>query len=150
MPVPLHAATDDVAFQHVENGEQRGGAVALVVMGHGAAASALERQAGLGAVERLDLTLFGDRQDNRMRRRIDIQADNVGSLAAKCGSLDSLNCRSRCGCSPWARQMRCTELTLMPTCAAIAPAVQCVVSPGRWPERQRHDRLGDIARPSEN
>ena len=35
------------------------------------------------------------------------------SLAANCGSLDSLNWRMRCGCRPCARQMRCTELTLI-------------------------------------
>jgi hypothetical protein len=36
------------------------------------------------------------------------------SLAANYGPLDSLNRRVRCGCRPCLRQMRCTELTLMP------------------------------------
>ena len=35
------------------------------------------------------------------------------SLATNCGSFESLNCRIRCGCRPCARQMRCTELTLI-------------------------------------
>src|SRR6516225_6128489 len=35
MPVALHAAADDPALQHVERGEQRGRAVALVIVGHG-------------------------------------------------------------------------------------------------------------------
>ena len=52
------------------------------------------------------------------------------SLAANCGSRDSLNCRTRCGCNPCARQIRCTEETLMPTALAITVAVQWVVSPG--------------------
>src|SRR5271166_5993466 len=52
------------------------------------------------------------------------------TLAANCGSLDRLNCRTRCGCNPGLRQMRCTELTLMPLAWAMATAVQCVVSPG--------------------
>src|SRR5215211_2885063 len=47
------AFADDLAGCHVEGGEQGGGAVALVVMGHGAGAAFLEGQAGLGAVERL-------------------------------------------------------------------------------------------------
>src|SRR5271155_1326420 len=34
MPVALHAAADDLAFEHVESGKQCGRAVALVVMGH--------------------------------------------------------------------------------------------------------------------
>ena len=55
VPVALHVAADDGAVEHVEGGEQRGGAVALVVVGHGAGAALLHGQAGLGAVERLDL-----------------------------------------------------------------------------------------------
>ena len=35
MAVALHAPADDRALEHVEGGEQRGGAVALVVVGHG-------------------------------------------------------------------------------------------------------------------
>ena len=34
--------------------------------------------------------------------------------------------RSRCGCSLWARQMRCTEPTEMPVALAIARPVQWV------------------------
>ena len=34
MPVALHAAAYDPAVEHVEGGKQRGGAVALVVVGH--------------------------------------------------------------------------------------------------------------------
>ena len=36
MPVALHVSAGDCAVQHVERGEQRGGAVALVIVGHGA------------------------------------------------------------------------------------------------------------------
>ena len=80
MPMALHAAADDLAVEHVEGGEQRGGAVALVVMGHGAGASLLHRQTRLGAVERLDLALLVDREHDGMRRRIDIEADDVAEL----------------------------------------------------------------------
>ena len=52
------------------------------------------------------------------------------SLLVKAGSLDSLNRCTRCGCRPCARQIRCTELMLMPTTLAIAAAVQCVASLG--------------------
>ena len=44
----LHAAAEDGAVEDVEGGEQRGRAVALVVMRHGAGAALLHRQAGLG------------------------------------------------------------------------------------------------------
>ena len=40
---------------------------------------------GLGAVEGLDLALFVDRQHHGMRRRIDIEPDNVGELVGKAG-----------------------------------------------------------------
>ena len=55
MPVALHAAADDLAFEYVEGGEQRGRAVALIVVRHGPQAAGLQRQARLRAVERLDL-----------------------------------------------------------------------------------------------
>jgi hypothetical protein len=41
--VALHAAAEDLAFQDVERGEQRRGAVPLVVVGHRTAAAGLER-----------------------------------------------------------------------------------------------------------
>jgi hypothetical protein len=44
-------------------GEQRGRAVALVIVGHRSASSGLERQAGLGAIEPLYLALLVDRDD---------------------------------------------------------------------------------------
>src|SRR5579864_2533304 len=48
------------------------------------------------------------------------------NLSTKRGSLDSLNWRIRCGCRPWARQMRRTELTLSPAAFAIKAPVQWV------------------------
>ena len=61
----LHAAADDAAIQHIESGKQCGGAMPDVVMRHGPAAALLHRQARLGAIERLDLALFVDRQTRR-------------------------------------------------------------------------------------
>ena len=80
MAVALHVAADDGAVEHVEGGEQGGGAVALVVVGHGAEPPLLHRQAGLGAVERLDLALLVDRQHDGMGRRVDIEPDDVAQL----------------------------------------------------------------------
>ena len=81
--VALHAAADHRAVEHAEGGEQGGGAVALVVVGHGPAAPGLDRQSRLGAVERLDLALLVDRQHHGVRRRIDIEPDDVGQLGGK-------------------------------------------------------------------
>lgn len=80
MAMALHVPADDGAVEHVEGGKQRGRAVALVVMRHGAESALLHRQAGLGAVERLDLALLVDRQHDGVGRRIDIEADDVAQL----------------------------------------------------------------------
>ena len=83
MPMALHAAADHRAVQHVERGEQGGGAVALVVVRHGAAAALLHRQARLGAVQRLDLALLVDRQHDGVGGRIDVEPDDVAQLGGE-------------------------------------------------------------------
>jgi hypothetical protein len=52
-------------------------------MRHGAAAALLHRQAGLGAIERLYLALFIDRENNGMRRRVHVEPDDVSQLGGK-------------------------------------------------------------------
>jgi hypothetical protein len=69
MPVALHIAADDGAIENVEGGEQGGGAVSLVVMGHRSGAARFQGQARLSTVERLDLRLFVDREDLRVLSR---------------------------------------------------------------------------------
>src|SRR5256714_7872332 len=80
MPVTLHAASDHLAVEDVERGEQRGGAVPLVIMRHRPPASRLDRQACLGAVERLYLALFIDVQHHRVRRRLVIGLDMLALM----------------------------------------------------------------------
>ena len=67
----------------------------LVVVGHRPGATLLHRQAGLSAVERLDLALLIDREDYGMGGRIDIQADDVAQLAHKLRVGGDLNCFTR-------------------------------------------------------
>ncbi len=47
MAMPLHVPADDGAVEHVQCGEECGGAVALVVVGYRASAALLHRQARL-------------------------------------------------------------------------------------------------------
>ena len=75
--VALHAPADDAAFEHVEGGKQCGSAVPLIVVRHCAAASLLQRQTRLGAVERLDLAFLVHRQHDGMLRRVDVEAHDV-------------------------------------------------------------------------
>lgn len=56
--VALVAVGEDLTGRDVERGEQVGGAVALVVMGHRAGSAWSHRQAGLGAVQGLALGLL--------------------------------------------------------------------------------------------
>ena len=83
VPVALHIAADDGAVEDIESREQCRRAMTLVVVGHRPGAALLHRQAGLGAVERLDLALFIDREDDGMGGRIDIETDDVAQLAHK-------------------------------------------------------------------
>jgi len=80
MPVPRHALADDHAGQHVQCGEQGGGAMALVVVGHRLAAALDHRQRCLGAVERLHGGLFIGTQDDRLLWRIQIKPNDIDQL----------------------------------------------------------------------
>jgi len=71
--VARHAVTDEETGLHVERGEARGRAVAPVIMGHGGGATLLQRQPGLGPVERLDLRLLVDAQHDRAAWRVEVE-----------------------------------------------------------------------------
>src|SRR6201999_96088 len=83
MPMALHAAADHLAIQYVECSEQRCRAMPDVIVGHSAAAASFHRQAGLRAIECLDLALFIDRQHDRVHRWIDIEADDLAQLGGE-------------------------------------------------------------------
>src|SRR5205823_14691616 len=57
VPMPLLAQAKDFAISRIQRCEQRGRAVAFVVMRHGRAASRFQRQARLATVQSSDLTL---------------------------------------------------------------------------------------------
>ena len=109
----LHVAADDGAVEDVEGGEQRGCAVAFVVVGHRSGAARLHRQTRLGTVERLDLALLmaiGRRNAQRIPRqgqplqgrallrgdlphRRKIRGDDSGRQRAHPGRLRGSRCR---------------------------------------------------------
>src|SRR5438105_9895182 len=130
MPVTLHAASDHLAVEHVERGEQRGGAVPLVIMGIVPQRPGLIGKPGWVRSSAC-IWLFSSTLSTIACAGGSIYSPTMSrSLGMNSGSRDSLNCRTRCGWSPCERQMRCTEETLIRTNPAIAAAVQCVVSPG--------------------
>src|SRR5208283_2274002 len=83
MTMPGMTLANDLAFQHIEGGKQRGRAIALVVVGHRATPAFLEGQSRLSPVQSLDLTLLIQTQHQRLLRRVEIQPDHVGQLLQK-------------------------------------------------------------------
>jgi len=97
--------------QHVERRKQGRGAIALVVVRHGAGSSLFHGQAGLGAVERLNPALFIDAEDQRFIRRIEIEPDHI--LARDLERLAKMRLQ------PVRSQIRWTLLKEMPATAAM-------------------------------
>ena len=74
------ALRDDRTVEHVERRKQRGGAVSKVVVGYAFDISQPHRQYRLGALQRLNLALFVHAQDQRLVRRVEVEADYVANL----------------------------------------------------------------------
>ena len=66
MAVPWQTLTDDFTLHYVQCRKPGRGSVAHIVMGARAAAALLERQAGLRAIQRLNLALPIHAQDPRL------------------------------------------------------------------------------------
>ena len=107
-------------------------------MRHGLAAPRLDRQSGLGAVERLDLALLVNRQHHGVGRRVNprvrpmvgpragSEPDDISQLGGEAWIARAFEGAQPVRCSLCARQMRCTEPTEMPIALAIARPVQWV------------------------
>src|SRR5437879_7493540 len=76
--MPLITLPDHPSLQNFQSGEQRGGSVALIVMGHGSAAALFYRQARLSAIKRLVLALLINTDHDRLLGRIQIGAHTFG------------------------------------------------------------------------
>ena len=98
VPMTLHASADHRAFQHIQRREQRGGAVALVVVCHRAAAAGFQRQPRLSAIQRLDW-LFSSIDSTTVWPATEVEADDIGHFLGKALIARALELRTRCGCS---------------------------------------------------
>jgi len=116
----------DPALEDIERREQRRCAMTLVVVGHGAGASLLHWQPRLGAVERLNLALLIDRQDNGVVGRVDVEADNIVQLGRKL----------RIG-----GQLELAHPVRLETMSTPYPLHRADADPGRF----RHRRTGPVA-----
>ena len=131
MPVALHAAPDDLAIENIKRCEEGRGAATLVIMGHRAGAAFLHRQSRLGAVESLDLRFLVDREHDRMRRGIDIKADDIDEFFDEALVLRQFERADTMRREPVRRPDALNrERRLTPAASAMARPVQWVVSPG--------------------
>ncbi len=89
-----------------------------------------QRQQRRGAIERLNLALFIDRQEQRAVGRVRYSPTMSRTLSMNSGSFDSLKVSTRCGCSANAFQMRAMAVWLMSHCLARLRVDQCVASRG--------------------
>ena len=83
MAMATKTFADDGAFQHVERGEKCRGAMAHVVVSHGAATSSFHGQARLSAIQGLNLRFLIHTEDQRFVRGIEIEADDIGEFFDK-------------------------------------------------------------------
>ena len=78
--VPVLAEPGHLPGGDFQGSEQGGGAMADVVVAAWLVVTRLHHKHFLGAVQRLDLGLLIDAQHDRVSRRVQIQAYNVGDL----------------------------------------------------------------------
>src|ERR1017187_1432646 len=81
--MPGITLANDLAIQNLQSGEQGGRSMPDIVMGISAAASRLERQARLRSVQRLDLALFIQAENQAFFRWIEIETHHVGQFLQK-------------------------------------------------------------------
>ena len=82
---------------------------------------------GLGALERLDLGLFVDREDDGVVRRVEVEPDDIADFLDEQRVIGrALKVRTMWGWSPNVRQMRPTVVWLIPAASAILRVLQCV------------------------
>ena len=113
MSVSRLALANDFAIEDVERGEQRGRAVALVVVRHRGRAPLLHRQPGVRAIQRLHLAHVVDAQHQRVLRRRHVQAHEVFELLHKLRIARDLEAahqmRFQAVLAPVARDAGCTH-----------------------------------------
>lgn len=90
MGVLHRRGAEDPAIEVIEGGKQRHGAMADVIVGAGANMTDSQRQTWLRPFQRLALAFLVAAQDQRLGRRIQVQADHVPKLCLKVGIAGQL------------------------------------------------------------
>ena len=99
VPMATVAASVDLSAGHLQRGEQAGGAVASVIMGHAGGQPRPHWQRRLSAVKRLDLRFFVHTQDQRALGWVEIEPDDIDQFEVELGvaaELESLMRQRNC------------------------------------------------------
>ena len=89
--MPFLAVGEDLPGRDVHRGEQVGGAVALVVVGHRPGTSRDHRQARLGPVHCLALGLLVEAEHHCAAGRVQVHPDDGAGFSSNSGSVETLN-----------------------------------------------------------
>jgi hypothetical protein len=116
----------DLAGGDLQRGEQGGGAVADVVVAGLLRQSGPQRQDRRGAIQRLDLRLFVDADNDGLVRRVEVKPDDIADLGFQFRSVENVNVSRRHGCSFHSRQIRATCPKEIPRHRPSSRADQCV------------------------
>ena len=100
MPVAGQTLMDHLSGGDIQRREQRRGPVALVVVRHGARPPLLERKSRLGPVQRLDLALLVEGEDDRPLRRRHVEPHHVAELLDEAGIGGELEVAHPVGLQP--------------------------------------------------
>ena len=77
------ALADDLAIQQPQRGKQGGGAVPFVIVALASGDAGPQRKQRGGSIQRLNLTLFIDREHQRFVWRVEVQTHHVAHLGDK-------------------------------------------------------------------
>jgi hypothetical protein len=95
--VPGVGLAGHLASGDVEGGEERGGAVAQIVVGAPLHLTGTHGQQRLGPIEGLDLALLIDTEHHRMLRRVQLEPDHIRDLVLQLGVGAELEAASAIG-----------------------------------------------------
>jgi hypothetical protein len=88
--VPLSGLAQHLAGSGVEGGVERQGPVPVVLKTMSFRPAGGERQNRVFTIERLNVRLFIDAEHRSVRRRIQMQTNDVGSVLSKSGSFEAM------------------------------------------------------------
>jgi len=81
--MPRLTGPQHFAGEHIQGGEERGGPVPFIVMGHRAAPPLFQGKPGLGPIQGLNLTLLVGTEHQSLVRRIEVEPDHIRQLLDK-------------------------------------------------------------------